>query len=82
EKLIDCLTTGTVPIYWGCPSIEKFFNLNGIIPFDAIDELDKILDSLNEESYHTSGYRENFQKSFQYILAEQHIRKFFENLGF
>jgi hypothetical protein len=24
EKLIDCFMTGTVPIYWGCPSIQKF----------------------------------------------------------
>lgn len=24
EKLIDCFQTGTVPIYWGCPSIGKF----------------------------------------------------------
>ena len=25
EKLIDCFLTGTVPIFWGCPSIDKFF---------------------------------------------------------
>ena len=28
EKLIDCFVTGTIPIYWGCPSI-----------FDNISEL-------------------------------------------
>ena len=27
EKLMDSFVTGTVPIYWGCPSIGDFFNL-------------------------------------------------------
>ena len=29
EKLIDCFITGTIPIYWGCPKISKFFNIDG-----------------------------------------------------
>jgi hypothetical protein len=35
EKLIDCLYTKTVPIYWGCPNVGDFFNPAGIIAFDA-----------------------------------------------
>jgi len=31
EKLLDCFMTGTVPIYWGCPSIGDFFNTDGMI---------------------------------------------------
>src|SRR6266568_906355 len=32
EKIIDCFMTGTVPIYWGCPSIGLFSGiLNGRI---------------------------------------------------
>ena len=26
EKLIDCLITKTIPIYWGCPNISDFFD--------------------------------------------------------
>ena len=26
EKLIDCLVTKTIPIYWGCPNIADFFD--------------------------------------------------------
>lgn len=31
EKLIDCLLTRTVPIYWGCPNISNYFNTAGMI---------------------------------------------------
>ena len=31
EKLIDCFVTGTIPIYWGCPSIGDFFDERGDI---------------------------------------------------
>ena len=27
EKLIDCFSTGTIPIYYGCPSIGNFFDM-------------------------------------------------------
>ena len=46
EKLIDCFATGTVPIYHGCPSIERFFNLEGMIQFENINELDNIFDEI------------------------------------
>ena len=31
EKLTDCFATGTIPIYWGAPDIDKIFNSDGII---------------------------------------------------
>lgn len=39
EVLIDCFATGTVPIFWGCPNIGNFFDIDGIITFDSIDDL-------------------------------------------
>lgn len=39
EKLIDCFATHTVPIYWGCPEIEKFFNPNGMVICKTMPEL-------------------------------------------
>lgn len=35
EKLIDCLSVGTIPIYWGDPKIGQWFDDKGII--DVID---------------------------------------------
>lgn len=39
EKLIDCLLTDTVPIYWGCRNIGDYFDTSGIIQVENLDEL-------------------------------------------
>ncbi|WP_167631285.1 glycosyltransferase family 10 domain-containing protein [Mariprofundus ferrooxydans] len=51
EKLIDCLLTDTVPIYWGCPSITELFDERGMILFESLDELADILRGLSMERY-------------------------------
>ncbi len=51
EKLIDCFATHTVPIYWGDPSIEKIFDTTGMIIFNTLDDLDKILSTLTIDLY-------------------------------
>lgn len=51
EKLIDCFLTGTIPIYYGCPSIHKFFNTKGIIMIDNIGDLSNVIPTLNAELY-------------------------------
>lgn len=51
EKLIDCFLTGTVPIFWGCPSIHKFFNIKGILVFNTLEECINILNSINAQKY-------------------------------
>lgn len=69
EKLIDCFLSGTVPIYWGCPSIYKFFNINGILIFDTQDECINILNSLSIDKYQQMlpYVKENFEMAKQYI---------------
>ena len=51
EKLIDCFATKTVPIYYGCPNVGKWFNEDGIIKFNTLDELKGILNKLTPEDY-------------------------------
>jgi hypothetical protein len=51
EKLIDCFLTGTVPIYWGCPDIGRFFDPRGVLSFETPAELDTIVDALSWERY-------------------------------
>ncbi|MBF2057483.1 MAG: hypothetical protein IGQ45_09735 [Cyanobacterium sp. T60_A2020_053] len=51
EKIIDCFISYTVPIYWGCPNIDDFFDSDGIITFSNQEELASILDSLTPEDY-------------------------------
>ena len=72
EKLIDCLMTGTLPIYWGCPSISKFFNTDGFILFDNLVELKEKLKLCTPEYYESKlpAIRENFECAHKYLLAE------------
>jgi glycosyltransferase involved in cell wall biosynthesis len=51
EKLTDCILTGTVPIYYGATNIQDFFDVEGMIIFDTIEELNAIIDSLTPELY-------------------------------
>lgn len=41
EKLIDCLSVGTIPLYWGAPDIDQYFP--GLPTWRTIDELDALL---------------------------------------
>jgi len=52
EKLIDCLSQGTVPIYWGCPGIDVFFDEDGIIPFEGVDDLEGVLRRIGTQDYY------------------------------
>ena len=75
EKLIDCFVTGCVPIYWGCPSIGDFFNVDGILSFDDISELPKLLKQCTPEYYDSilPALKENLEAAKPYKLAEERI---------
>jgi|688.fasta_scaffold64067_6 hypothetical protein len=51
EKIMDCFLTKTVPIYYGCTNIGDFYDRRGIIEFQSIEELDKIIQELTPERY-------------------------------
>ncbi len=79
EKLIDCFMTGTIPIFWGCPSIGKFFNEKGMIIFDKVDNLN--INELNYGKYISmlDYIKENFEKAKEYLIAEDYIwEKYFK----
>lgn len=75
EKLIDCFMTGTIPIYWGCPSIGDFFDLNGMMLFDNINDLQKIISSIDETLYldKFEFISKNFDLAKKYILPDDHL---------
>jgi len=51
EKLIDCFVTDTVPVYWGCPSIDCVFDPRGMLRFNTLDELAGLLDQCTWQRY-------------------------------
>jgi hypothetical protein len=76
EKIIDCFITGTIPIYWGCPSIGNFFDINGILTFNTIDELNDIINNLdNEYEKRFESVKTNFELSKKYLIADDIIYK-------
>jgi hypothetical protein len=83
EKLIDCLRTGTIPIYWGCPSIGNFFNTDGFLIFNSIEELESILNNVDEKLYNEKFkfVEENFNLALNYILPDEIIYKKIKNNG-
>lgn len=71
EKIVDCFITGTVPIYYGCPNITKFFDPKGILIFNNVEELHKIIDNLSMDLYYSmmDSIKYNFEKSMKYNLT-------------
>jgi hypothetical protein len=68
EKIQDCFLTGTIPVYYGCPNIGEFYDLNGILVFHNQEELDNIFLNLTPELYYSKlqAVQSNFQLAFSY----------------
>ena len=66
------MSQGTVPIYWGCPSIGDFFDANGYIAFDALADIPDILAMLSKEDYEArrQALAQNLEIARGYACAE------------
>jgi hypothetical protein len=51
EKLIDCMVTKTVPIYYGCPNVEDWFDTRGFIIVDSLDDIISSCNALDGNTY-------------------------------
>ena len=76
EKLIDCLLTKTVPIYWGCPNIGEFFDSRGIIHFKDFDDMISKIDQINENTY--EEMKPYVEKNYE--RAKEYGRSFFKRI--
>lgn len=52
EKIVDCLVAKTIPVYWGCPNISDYFDVESIVLFQDYAELVAKLEKLTPEFYH------------------------------
>lgn len=79
EKLLDCLAVGTIPVYWGCPNLSEFFDLNGIITFKSLEDLKNILPTLTPELYQEKiiAVKNNLELCKKYSVTEDY---FYENV--
>jgi hypothetical protein len=83
EKILDCFLTGTIPIYNGCDNIAEFFDMDGIITFNTIDELTDIITNLTDSDYESrkDAIQRNFELAKQYAYNnDQLFDKFLKDL--
>jgi glycosyltransferase involved in cell wall biosynthesis len=81
EKILDCFLTGTIPIYKGCPNINDFFDINGIITFEDENDLQNIVDNLTMDDYKSrlDSIANNFKLATEWrwdndIIFEKYIK--------
>jgi hypothetical protein len=76
EKIIDCLQTKTVPIYYGCPNIGDWFDTRGFIIVDSLDEIIESCNTLTPEKYNEMiTYIEyNFEESKKYVNIGERLK--------
>lgn len=80
DILLDCFATGTVPIIWGSRYLKKYFDMEGVIVFDTIEQLEKILGQISEEDYKSreKAIRTNFEVAKRdYCVVEDYLYKTF-----
>ena len=84
EILVDNLMTGTVPIFWGCPNINEYFDEKGIITFDTIEELDQILSTLSVENYMSmmNHIKNNLNLAKKYVSTDDIIADILEKIKY
>jgi len=68
EKVIDCFASKTIPIYYGCPNLGDWFDMDGVITFTDVTDLRKIFDRINEDYYHsrTEVIEKNYEIAKQF----------------
>jgi len=84
EKLLDCFICGTIPIYWGAPNIGHYFNIEGMLVFNNLEDLLKILSEI--ETYDINSIEPVIQLNYKIACSfakanERIINKLRETLG-
>ena len=75
EILNDCFVVGTIPIFWGCPNIGDFYAIDGILPFETIDDLHNIKISKKTYESKLSSIKKNFELGKSYASTDDLVAK-------
>ena len=71
DILTDCFATGTIPIFWGTPTIGEYFNEKGII---SLTDDFKVEDLSREQYVSKMEYvLENFERAINFPIGEDYI---------
>jgi hypothetical protein len=70
EKLTDCILTNTVPIYYGCPNVDRFFSKTNIIQLSDLQDkgIKQLQQALSDSEKNTNYFFEKELMSTKYNL--------------
>ena len=73
EKILDCFQTKTIPLHYGCPNIENYFNVDGIIIVNNVNEIINTCNSLTPDYYESrlAAIEDNYQRSMAYLSTTE-----------
>jgi hypothetical protein len=77
EKLLDCLLTKTIPIYYGCPNISNWFDTRGWVILDtpSVNEFKAKCMYLPPYSMFLPVIEANYERAKEYTILETNIQR-------
>lgn len=67
NHIVDVMATKAVPIYWGGPSLDQHFNMNGVIRFENYEELLSELKQITPDTW--SSMEEAVEDNYNRAMA-------------
>ena len=82
EQLNDCLAVGTIPILWGFPNYDDFFNGEGILGFYSPGEARHIVQNISMELYDQMmpAAKDNLERVKKYEITDDLVADILEEL--
>ena len=80
EKLIDSISVGCVPIYWGCNSIRDYFLESGQMGFSSIQQLKDLFETIGIDDYEAKKpiFVTNLGNAWNYRMPEDWMYERYE----
>ncbi len=76
EKILDCFQSRTIPIYYGCKNIGDYFNINGIIVVNSLEEIIDVCNKITPVTYERMLVvaNDNFTESSKWFGWEERVK--------
>lgn len=77
EWLLDCFAVGTIPVFWGCPNLDTFFDARGVLSFETVQQARDIVVGLDFNLYRSllPHVATNLRAVYEYEITEDWIYK-------
>lgn len=75
ENLLDAVMLGCVPLYWGCPNIGEYLGAGGLVAWETLGDLERLLRNLGMDSYYgfLPALAETQRRAARYEVTENLI---------